>query len=91
MVHAGRLVHHVVQLLVHGSVVQYVYAVCILTVADQYSTRPGTKHDSRMLEYFTNNARSLYSVKIFYPDYIYNVHIGFFTYLRNKIGSIKEG
>ena len=54
-----------------GSVVQSVRSVCRFAVADQFSTRPGTKHDSRMLEYFTNNARGLYSVKIFYqPVYI---------------------
>ena len=54
-----------------GSVVQSVRSVCTFTVADQHSPAQITKHDSRMLEYFTNNARSLYSVKIFYqPIYI---------------------
>ena len=54
-----------------GSVVQSVRSVCSFAVADQFSTRPGTKHVSRLLGFFTKDARHLYSVKIFYPDYIY--------------------
>ena len=36
-----------------GSVIQSVRSVCTFTVADQYSPDQITKHDSRMLEFFT--------------------------------------
>ena len=60
MVHAGRLVRPVVQLLVHGSVVQSVYTVCIIAVADQYYPDQPTKHASRLLGFFTQPIYKVY-------------------------------
>ena len=42
-----------------GSVVQSIYTVCIIAVADQYSPAQITKHASWMFRFFTNWARSI--------------------------------
>ena len=62
-----------------GSVVQSVRSVCLFAAADQYSPAQTPKQTSRLLEYFTNDARSLYSapwrksLSIFFTQPIYKV------------------